>query len=159
MGDMKDYSGPFKKDLKYEDLSKEVLVELLHGYGEEINLLNFYWAMEVLARVGEEPMREILLEVWRKMAPPELDPPRKAAKIEGNDVETYCKLCQLVGSFPNGREFYKYEFDVINKNRAILTVHDCYVCRMYEESGELDAWDWACKELEEALDTLDVCEN
>ena len=39
---------------------------------------------------------------------------------------------------------------MINKNRATLTVHDCYVCRMYEESGELDQWDWACKELEEA---------
>lgn len=150
MEEMKDYSGPFKKDLKYEDLSKEILVELLHAYGEEINMVNLYLAAEITERFGVEAMREIELAVWRKMASHELDPPRRAAKIEGNSVETYCKLNQLAGSFPNGRDFYKYEFDVINENRAILTVHDCFVPRMFEATGDLDGWDWTCQKLEEA---------
>jgi hypothetical protein len=148
MGELKDYSGPFKKDLKYEDFSKEVLIELMHGYAEEINLISLFFATAINKRFGEEAMREILIEAWERMAGPEMDIPRKAAKIEGNDVEAYCKLNQLAGSFPNGRRYYKYEFDLINKNRAILTVHECYACRMYETRDMLDAWDWNCKILE-----------
>jgi hypothetical protein len=148
MEELRDYSGPFKKDLRYEDFSKEVLIELLHAYGEEINLLSLFFATAIAKRFGEKAMREILIEAWQKMAGPELDPPRKAAKIEGNDVEAYCKLNQIAGSFPNGRDFYKYEIDLIDKNHAVLTVHDCYACRMYEKRGLLDPWEWNCKILE-----------
>jgi hypothetical protein len=148
MEELKDYSGPFKKDLKYEDFSKDVLVELLHGYGEEINLLSLFFARAINERFGQEAMREILVEAWQRMAAPEMEPPRKAAKIEGNDVEAYCKLNQLAGSFPNGRDFYKYKFDLIDNNRAILTVDDCYACRLYEKRGMLNEWDWNCQVLE-----------
>jgi hypothetical protein len=148
MAELKDYSGPFKKDVKYEDFSKEVLIELMHGYAEEINLLSLFFATAINKRFGEDAMREILIEAWQRMAGPEMDIPRKAAKIEGNDVETYCKLNQLAGSFPNGRRYYDFEFDLIDENRAILTVRDCYACRMYETRDMLDAWDWNCKTLE-----------
>jgi len=148
MEELKDYNGPFKKDLKYEDFPREVLVELLHAYGEEINLLSLFFAKAINKRFGEEAMREILIEAWQNMAAPELDPPRKAAKIEGNDVEAFCKMNQIAGSFPNGRDFYKYEYDLIDRNHAILTVHDCYACRMYENRDLLDQWDWNCKILE-----------
>ena len=53
MEELKDYTGPFKKDLKYEDFSKEVLVELLHAYGEEINLLSLFFAKAINKRFGE----------------------------------------------------------------------------------------------------------
>jgi hypothetical protein len=148
MEELDDYRGPFKKDLKYEDFTKDVLIELMHGYAEEINLLSLFFATAINKRFGEDAMREILTEAWQRMAGPEMEIPRKAAKIEGNDVETYCKLNQLAGSFPNGRRNYEYEFDVIDENRATLTVHDCYACRMYETRDMFDAWDWNCKILE-----------
>jgi hypothetical protein len=37
---------------------------------------------------------------------------------------------------------------MIDRNHAILTVHDCFVCRMYEKRGLLEEWDWNCKVLE-----------
>ena len=36
MKELKDYSGPFKRDLKYEDFSKEALVKLLQVYCKEL---------------------------------------------------------------------------------------------------------------------------
>ena len=79
MGELEDYSGSFKKDLKYEDFTKDVLVELMHGYAEEINLLSLFFATAINKRFGEDAMREILIEAWQRMAGPEMDIPRKAA--------------------------------------------------------------------------------
>jgi Family of unknown function (DUF6125)/L-2-amino-thiazoline-4-carboxylic acid hydrolase len=148
MGELKEYNGPFRNELAFEDLGKEALIELLHGYGEEINLLAVAYSAAISKRFGQEVMKDITTEAWRKMAAIEIDTPRKALKIERNDVESFCKLNQFGGSFPNGRDFYKRDFEVIDRNRAILTVHDCYVCRMYEKRGLLDLWDWNCKVLE-----------
>ncbi|MBP1687328.1 MAG: hypothetical protein H6Q33_3471 [Deltaproteobacteria bacterium] len=148
MGDMKEYSGPYRNELGFEDLSKEALIELLHGYGEELNLLSVAYSTAIAKRFGQEAMRDITAEAWCKMAAIEMDTPRKALKIEGNDVETYCKLNQFGGSFPNGRDFYQRAFEMIDRNHAILTVHDCFVCRMYEKRGLLEEWDWNCKVLE-----------
>ena len=134
MEELKDYSGPFKKDLKYEDFPKEVLVELLHAYGEEINLLSLFFAKAINKRFGEEAMREILIEAWQNMAAPELDPPRKAAKIEGNDVEAFCKMNQIAGSFPNGRDFY---------NRAISLTGPTTICSIGRCGGLSEDFDRA----------------
>ena len=123
MEELKDYSGPFRQNVKYEDFSKDVLVKLLKGYSDGMNVLNMLWMMEVRKRLGDDATKEILLDVWRAMGPVEMGCPMKAANIEGNDVETYCKINQLVPSFAH--DVYKYEFDVKNKNHAILTVWEC----------------------------------
>jgi len=110
--------------------------------------MSVFYSGAISAKFGVEAMQEITIDVWQKMAVPEMDVPRKAARIEGNDVETFAKLNHLAGSFPNGRDFYKYEYDVIDKNRAILTVHHCKACTMFGSRGLLDLWDWNCKVLE-----------
>ncbi len=69
----------------------------------------------------------------------------EAANIKGNDVETYVKATQLMGSFAQG--YYKYDFDLKNKNHAILTVHYCPAFNALEKQ-DLEHLDWVCKVLE-----------
>ena len=137
MEELKDYSGPFIPGLKYEDLSKEVLVKLLTAYSREINVLASYWAAEVRQSLGEDALKECLMSTWTRIGKYETGWAMEAANIEGNDVETYVKATQLMGSFAQG--YYKYDFDLKNKNHAILTVHHCPAFHSMEKAGDM-AW-------------------
>jgi len=67
MKEMKDYSGPYIPNLKYEDFSKEVLVKLLRDYSRECNVLPTYWASEVRQRLGQDAEKECLLSTWKRI--------------------------------------------------------------------------------------------
>ena len=54
MEEMKDYSGPFKPDLKYEDFSKEFLISLIRRYAAGYLKLGEFWYEKVAALVGDE---------------------------------------------------------------------------------------------------------
>jgi len=147
MKELKDYSGPYVPNLKYEDLSKEVLVKLLRAFSRECNVLPAYWAEEVRKRLGREVERECLLSTWTRIGKYETGWAMEAANIKGNDVETYVKVTQLMGSFAQG--YYKYVFDLKNKNHAILTVHYCPAFNALEKQGDFEHLEWVCKVLEE----------
>ena len=144
-GEMKDYSGPYIPDLKYEDFSKEVLVKLLKAYSREVNVLPSYWAEEVRQRLGEDVQKECLLSTWKRIGKYETGWAMEAANVQGDDIETYAKACQLMGSFIQG--YYKYDFDLKNKNHGILTVHYCPAFHAMEKGDP--AWlSWVCNVLE-----------
>lgn len=145
MAELKDYSGPFVPNLKYEDFSKEMLVKLLIAYSREINVLPTYWAEEVRKRLGVEAQKECLLSTWTRIGKYETGWAMEAANIKGNDVEAYVKTCQLMGSFI--QDYYRYEIDLKSKNDAILTVHYCPAFNAMEKGDP--AWlDWICNTLE-----------
>ncbi len=144
--ELKDYSGPYIPNLKYEDFSKEVLVKLLLAYSREVNVLPTYWAAEVRKRLGRDVERECLLSTWTRIGKYETVWAMEAANIKGNDVESYIKATQLMGSFAQG--YYKYDFDLKNRNHAILTVHYCPAFNAMEMQGDLEHLDWVCKVLE-----------
>jgi hypothetical protein len=145
MKELKDYSGPFIPNVKYEDFSKEVLTKLLKAYCREMLVLDAYWQGQVRKRLGDEVVRECLHANWTRIAKHEMGWAMEAANIEGNDVETYCKVCQLIGSF--AQDYYNYEFDLKSRNHAIMTVHECPAFTAMEKSDP--EWlDWTCKVLE-----------
>ena len=146
MKEMKDYSGPYIPNLKYEDFSKEVLVKLLRAYSRECNVLPTYWASEVRQRLGQDAEKECLLSTWKRIGKYETGWAMEAANIKGNDVETYVKVTQLMGSFAQG--YYKYEFDLKNKNHAILTIHYCPAFNAMEKAGDMAWLNWVCTVLE-----------
>jgi hypothetical protein len=149
MGEMKDYSGPYVPSLKYEDLSKDVLVKLLRAYSRECNVLPTYWAEEMRKRLGEEAEKECLLSTWKRIGKYETKWAMEAANIKGNDVETYVKVTQLMGSFAQG--YYKYNFDLKGKNHAVLTVYYCPAFNALEKAGDLDRLNWVCNVMEEEV--------
>jgi hypothetical protein len=146
MKELKDYSGPYVPDLKYEDLSKEVLDKLLRAFSREVNVLPVYWGEQVRNRLGREVEKECMLATWTRIGKYETGWAMEAANIKGNDVETYVKATQLMGSFAQG--YYKYDFDLKNKNHAILTVHYCPAFNALEKQGDLEHLDWVCQVLE-----------
>ncbi len=146
MKELRDYSGPYVPGLKYEDLSKEVLVKLLRAFSRECNVLPAYWAGEVRNRLGREVERECLLSTWKRIGKYETGWAMEAANIKGNDVETYVKVTQLMGSFAQG--YYKYDFDLKSKNHAVLTVHYCPAFNALENQEDLEHLDWVCRVLE-----------
>ncbi len=146
MKELKDYSGPYIPNLRYEDFSKEVLVKLLKAYSRQINVLPSYWAEEVRNRLGEDAQKECLLSTWTRIGKYETGWAMQAANIEGNDVEAYVKTCQLMGSF--AQDYYRYEIDLKNKNHAILTVHYCPAFNSMEKAGDTAWLHWVCNVLE-----------
>ncbi len=146
MKELKDYSGPYIPNLKYENFSKKVLVKLLMAYSRELNVLPAYWASEVRQRFGEDAVKQCLLSTWTRVGKYETGWAMEAANIKGNDVEAYVKTTQLMGTFAQG--YYKYEFDLKNKNHAILTVYYCPAFNAMEKAGDMAWLNWVCTELE-----------
>ena len=146
MEELKDYSGPFIPNLRYEDLSKEVLVKLLRAYSREINVLPAYWSEEVRKRLGDDVARECLISTWTRIGKHETGWAMEAANIQGNDVEAYCKACQLMGSFAQG--YYRYDIELKNRNHAILTVHECPAFSALERANDLGQMNFVCHVLE-----------
>ncbi len=146
MEELKDYSGPFKRDIKYEDLSKEALTKLLKAYCKEILTIDAYWHEQMQKRVGEEASRECLLANWCRIGKHEMKWTMDALNIKGNDVEAYVKANQFVPSFAQG--IFDYDWDLINKNYAVLTVKHCPAfAGLKHEPQKLD---WVCQVLEDA---------
>jgi len=146
MEEMKDYSGPFIPNVRYEDFSKEVLSKLLKAYCREMLVIDAYWQDQVRKRLGDDVTKECLLANWTRVGKHEMGWAMEAANIQGNDVETYCKACQLIGSF--AQDYYKFDLDLKNKNHAILTVYECPAFSAMERTNRLDWLDWTCHTLE-----------
>ncbi len=123
MQELRDYSGKFVPNVRYEDFSKDVLAKLLKAYCRELLVLDVYWQEQVRNRLGDEVAFECLLANWTRIGKYEMKWAMEAANIRGNDVEAYAKTCQLIGSF--AQDLYRYEFDLKNRNHAILTVFEC----------------------------------
>src|SRR3954468_23968457 len=70
--DLPDYSGPFRRDLRFSDFSREALVRMIAMSHEYYVLLVDSWAEEVANRVGHEQMQEIQTSVWPNGVTPHL---------------------------------------------------------------------------------------
>ena len=91
MKELKDYSGPYVPNLKYEDLSKEVLVKLLRAFSRECNVLPAYWAEEVRKRLGREVERECLLSTWTRIGKYETGRAMEAANLKADRKDDQLK--------------------------------------------------------------------
>ena len=146
MEELKDYNGPFEQDIRYEDFSKETLARLLRAYCKEILTLDSYWQEQVRKRLGEEAARECLIENWCRIGRHEMKWTMNALNIQGNDLEAYVKANQFVPSFAQG--IYDYDWDLINKNHAVLTVRHCPAFASLKRDPE--KLNWVCQVLEDA---------
>ncbi len=147
MAEMKDYSGPFKRDIRYEDFSKETLARLLQAYCREILTLDFFWQEQMGKRAGEEVVRECLIENWCRIGKSEMKWTMDALNIHGNDLETYVKANQFVPSFAQG--LYDYDWDLKDSKRAVLTVKRCPAFSALK-NRDPEKLNWTCTVLEDA---------
>ncbi|RLC92574.1 MAG: hypothetical protein DRI39_08105 [Chloroflexi bacterium] len=123
MEELKDYSGEFRPNIRYEDFSKDVLARLLKAYCKELLLLDAYWQQEVENRLGSDAAFECTLANWTRIGKYEMKWAMEALNITGNDVAAYVKTCQMIASF--AQDVFDYDFDLKSNNHAVLTVRHC----------------------------------
>jgi len=147
MKELKDYSGPFLKDIKFEDLSKETLARLLRVYCKEMLTLDAYWQQQIRKRAGEQAERECMLENWCRIGKYEMKWTAEALNIKDNNVEAYVKINQFLPSFAQG--VFDYDWNLVDKKNAILTVRHCPAFAALK-TREPEKLDWTCRVFEDA---------
>lgn len=145
MEELKDYSGPFIRNIKYEQFSKEALVRLLQAYCKELLTIDAYWQEQMRKKVSDDASRECLLENWCRIGRHEMKWTMDALNIQGSDVEAYVKANQVLPSFAQG--VYDYDWDLKNKNHAVLTVRHCPALASLEKRDP-ERIKWMCRVLE-----------
>lgn len=137
--ELKDYSGPFKPDLKMTDFSRVQLAKL-YSLATEYDLLAMLgfqqWAFE---KHGYDAMTTMANDVWGGRLPgPFVDLNTKYMNLKKPwDISTFLKHWQidLTGMGPR---YYSWEFKKVDENHAII---NCNKCVAVENMEPLDVPD------------------
>ncbi len=157
MDELKDYSGEFIPNIRYEDFSREALAKLLKVYCKELLTIDAYWQEQVRKRLGEEVMSECLLQNWCRIGKHEMGWTMEALNITGDDVAAYVKANQMLPSF--AQDVFDFEWDLKNDNHATLTVQYCPGLASLERNNP-ERIQWNCHVLEfEAMKAYMVAVN
>ena len=130
----KDMSGPFDPDLKFDDLSKEFLLEL-------INVYQFAWVQlatkfmdSITQRYGHQVAEDINLDAWRRMSKKVNPYYAKVGKIPMETVVDSIKALQLPLDNTIG-PIYRMKYEVINDNHVIMTLPKCRTLEAIERDA------------------------
>jgi len=129
--ELKDYSGPFKPDLRFTDFSREQLAKCYLLACEYLYDTVEAWANYVVENFGLEAMIKAQDEIWRnRMLKPVEGIIRKRMNIQGNDIEAMMKALQMDSMW--GPVRFDVMFDMPSKDRGTLTANRCPVVDQFE---------------------------
>ncbi len=136
--ELKDYSGPFKPDLRFTDFGREQLgrmYSLAHHYNYTIlrayrDYIREKWGPEVLLEAQEA--------VWGKALVGDIHQfITEAMNIKGQDLEAFMKAWQIdLNSQPG--DHFEVIFEMPSENRGIVTFNRCPIVEEYEKMGRTD---------------------
>jgi len=132
LGAMKDYSGDFKSDLKFEDFSPEFLRELIKIYGKFYIAIDGFWYLGVKEHIDNETALKVDLWAWDKATRYELKRLAAMAGIEGDGIDTVFKFLQLVPWM----QVTEYRAEMESPKRGVLTVTKCSILEALEREGQ-----------------------
>ena len=143
MGELQDYSGDFKPDLKAQDFSKEALERLWDSVCKLYVGLDGLWYNLIRDRFGEQMARELDREIWsvRGASVIEVRRTREALHIWGDDVISWLKLCQVD---PGVGRILDMEIEIKNKNHGILTATGCRALEYWERHKDTELQKHIC---------------
>jgi hypothetical protein len=147
MEELTDYSGPYKHDLQWEDLSKDFLIKLMYAWQRAYLRLNAFWYENVFERFGSEAADECNLKVWTTVGEKVVPKFAKIGNIELNTVLDSLKLCQLLPDSFVGSEFFAGDVDIKNENHVISSTTKCAVLEFFEKAAP-ERMDYFCHVLE-----------
>ena len=142
--ELKDYSGQFNPDLKFEDLSKDLIIKLIRRYSAGYLKLGEFWYDRVAALVGhEKAMAEDSVDVWTKQAYWFIPKIAQTANIEVKDVVDAMKVWQLMlDGFLTER--YTAQFNVKSRNHVIMSITYCRDLMYYQHKNMTDRIKMVC---------------
>ena len=132
MDERADYIGALEPDIKFEDFSKEILVEALYAFSDYMRKLDGLWYLAVKDMMGNERAKACDVKVWEKAAGLGFSMLSKLFKIEGDDVAAWMKCMQL-GPMAQASDM---KIDLINNDDAVLTFNHCPTLTAMEREGE-----------------------
>jgi predicted phosphohydrolase len=137
MKELKDYSGKYNTDLKFEDFSKDALIRLIKSYQLSFVGLMGMWNTVNRERMSAEDAFKLDADVYERMLSKfSLPLVTQALNIKGNDVVTMFKYCQFA---PDGaREgLYECNYEIKNNNHALMTFTRCPSLFYFERKGNI----------------------
>ena len=141
MGELNDYSGDFKPDLKLQDFSKDALVRLYGAASRLYSAIDARWYSLMKEKFGDETAKELHWEMWRQHTTVDVGFTRKPMKF-GNGVADVLKFLQI-NPGAGGFVYLETEWELKNENHGIMTVKRCAGMENFERyndvAGQLDA--------------------
>lgn len=134
--ELKDYSGPFKPDLRFSDFSREQLARMhvkAHEYFMEVA---FYFSVHIAEKYGIDAMGEAHHDVWiKKLGPSTHRLLTEGMGIKGNDIESLMKVLQTT-AIDWGPLKFDVTFEMPSKDRGVVTIYKCPGVDIYEAAGD-----------------------
>lgn len=134
--EMKDYSGPFKPDLRYSDFSKEQLIKMCLMANDYYIQTVLPFVIHIKEKYGLDAMYDAMEFVWVQWLGPQL--PRiygERLNIPCNDIESIMKVLQVTIDW--GSVTAELSFEMPSKDYGVITCHRCLATDMYE-AGALE---------------------
>jgi hypothetical protein len=130
-----DYSGPFKRDFRMEDLSTAMLSQQLKEFALDVHLLQRSSYLSVERNFGDAAVLELIPEHCRGMAPIYHARIRRLFGIDGEDMTAILKLLQLDHHFVP--EYVKTGVRLIDEAHGQFWIEDCEAIADGSTSGIL----------------------
>jgi hypothetical protein len=130
-----DYSGPFKRDFRLEDLASSTLLAQTKEFALDVHLLQRACYLSIAQRFGSETVADLISEHWAAMAPLYQARSRRLFGIEGDDMSAILKLLQLDHHFVP--EYLRTSVELVNPQQGIFRIHDCAALAEGEAGGVL----------------------
>ena len=118
-----DYSGPFKRDFRLEDLSTSMLSVQLKEFALDVHLLQRSSYLSVQRHHGDAAVLDLIGEHCSAMAPVYQTRLRRLFGIEGHDMTAILKLLQLDHHFVP--EYVKIGVQQIDDQHGKLWIESC----------------------------------
>jgi len=147
MAELKDYSGPYKHDLKFEDFSKDFLIKMMTSWQRAYLRLSSLWYEKVMEKCGMEAADECNLEVWLAVGQRVVPKFAKMGNIHSDTVLDALKIVQLAPDSHVGSQLFAGDLDVKNKNHVIATTTKCAVLEFFEKAAP-ERIEYFCHKLE-----------
>ncbi|MFC1970253.1 DUF6125 family protein [Chloroflexota bacterium] len=129
---LQDYSGEFNVNLKYEDFSKELLLEALRAYAQYAYRVDAFWYLTVKGRMGGEEAAACNLQSMEKAVRYEVETVRQLFNIQENDVAGLMKFQQT----RPWSWILTNEYELKSPNHAVFTVVRWPILEGMEKEGE-----------------------
>ncbi|MEA1958596.1 MAG: DUF6125 family protein [Chloroflexota bacterium] len=142
MADMQDYSGPFQKDIKLEDFSKEALIRLYQAACRDYLGIDGLWLGLMRQKYGDKQAWQYHINVWEGGTKGEVMRTRGALNIEGTDVEAVMKYVQTSASLGG---LFHIDCELFDKEHGRYTITKCHALDYFEKHGDTELLKQACE--------------
>lgn len=144
---LKDYSGPFIPDIRYQDFDKDFLAKQWNTIGRLFLLTDGAWVRYVEKKWGKKAALDADIDIWQKIGEYEHRMMPDSFGVKERDIEALCKVMQLDPGWPY--PFFQVHYEMNDKKDFARAVcEDCGVVRYWERIGDIEGLKRICHEVE-----------